>query len=107
MPIELRGYHPLIFAAAYSVISATTILFGLTEMLLVITAQNSEKYQAELDQAFRLRHKVFVERAGRIYGAKMVAKLTASTTSMPSICSLLSRSALSVGWTSSWRPTIC
>lgn len=33
-------------------------------MLLVVTAQNSEKYQAELDQAFRLRHKVFVEEKG-------------------------------------------
>ncbi|TIS52923.1 MAG: hypothetical protein E5W91_33010, partial [Mesorhizobium sp.] len=29
MPIELCGYNPLAFAAAYSVISATTILFGL------------------------------------------------------------------------------
>ncbi|TPK95322.1 MULTISPECIES: acyl-homoserine-lactone synthase [unclassified Mesorhizobium] len=33
-------------------------------MLLVVTAQNSGKYQVELDQAFRLRHKVFVEEKG-------------------------------------------
>ncbi|CAN7696761.1 acyl-homoserine-lactone synthase [Mesorhizobium sp. LjRoot246] len=33
-------------------------------MLLVVTAQNAEEYQAELDQAFRLRHKVFVEEKG-------------------------------------------
>ncbi|WP_352560616.1 acyl-homoserine-lactone synthase [Mesorhizobium sp. M0025] len=33
-------------------------------MLLVVTAQNAEEYKAELDQAFRLRHKVFVEEKG-------------------------------------------
>jgi acyl-homoserine lactone synthase len=33
-------------------------------MLLIVTAQNAEEYQAELDQAFRLRHKVFVEEKG-------------------------------------------
>ena len=33
-------------------------------MLLMVTAQNAEEYQAELDQAFRLRHKVFVEEKG-------------------------------------------
>ncbi|RUY21272.1 GNAT family N-acetyltransferase [Mesorhizobium sp. M7A.F.Ca.US.001.04.1.1] len=33
-------------------------------MLLVVTSQNSEEYQAELDQAFRLRHNVFVEEKG-------------------------------------------
>ncbi|MER8961176.1 acyl-homoserine-lactone synthase [Mesorhizobium sp. M0701] len=33
-------------------------------MLHVVTAQNREGYQAELDQAFRLRHKVFVEEKG-------------------------------------------
>jgi acyl-homoserine lactone synthase len=33
-------------------------------MLLVVTAQNAEEYQGELDQAFRLRHKVFVEEKG-------------------------------------------
>ncbi|MGX5850582.1 acyl-homoserine-lactone synthase [Mesorhizobium sp. PL10] len=33
-------------------------------MVLIVTAQNAEEYQAELDQAFRLRHKVFVEEKG-------------------------------------------
>ncbi|MEI9416029.1 acyl-homoserine-lactone synthase [Mesorhizobium sp. Cs1321R2N1] len=33
-------------------------------MVLVVTAQNSEEHQAELDEAFRLRHKVFVEEKG-------------------------------------------
>ncbi|MER9136094.1 GNAT family N-acetyltransferase [Mesorhizobium sp. M0830] len=33
-------------------------------MFLIVTAQNAEQYQAELDQAFRLRHKVFVEERG-------------------------------------------
>lgn len=33
-------------------------------MLLIVTAQNAEEYQAELDQAFRLRHTVFVEEKG-------------------------------------------
>ena len=33
-------------------------------MLLVVTAQNAEEYRAELDQAFRLRHRVFVEDKG-------------------------------------------
>ena len=33
-------------------------------MLLVVTSQNVEEYRAELDQAFRLRHKVFVEEKG-------------------------------------------
>ncbi|MGX9148094.1 hypothetical protein [Mesorhizobium sp. 128a] len=33
-------------------------------MLLVITSHNADECQAELDQAFRLRHKVFVEEKG-------------------------------------------
>ncbi|MGX5843638.1 acyl-homoserine-lactone synthase [Mesorhizobium sp. ArgA1] len=33
-------------------------------MLLIITAQNADEYRDELDQAFRLRHKVFVEEKG-------------------------------------------
>lgn len=33
-------------------------------MLLIVTAQNAAKHQTELDQAFRLRHKVFVEEKG-------------------------------------------
>ncbi|MGX9120933.1 acyl-homoserine-lactone synthase [Mesorhizobium sp. BHbsci] len=33
-------------------------------MLLVVTSHNADEYQAELDQAFRLRHKVFVEEKG-------------------------------------------
>lgn len=33
-------------------------------MLLIVTAQNAEEHRAELDQAFRLRHKVFVEEKG-------------------------------------------
>lgn len=33
-------------------------------MFLIVTAQNADEYQPELDQAFRLRHKVFVEEKG-------------------------------------------
>lgn len=33
-------------------------------MLLIVTSQNADRYRGELDQAFRLRHTIFVEEKG-------------------------------------------